>query len=143
MSHTEIQPGEMMVREGLLLPDSARIESVGYSEAWRSLVGTDSFALERGLSAAGSHLFFVAGELKVIELGRGKSVVRRGMKRILARGRKRNLNCMEITEITRAHLLGIPYVVIRGHSFHIQSGMRLGSNAERKSQQTDRDWAGQ
>ncbi|HEY6250196.1 MAG TPA: hypothetical protein VI685_09550, partial [Candidatus Angelobacter sp.] len=78
MMTAHIEDGTMMVREGLLLPDSARIESVSYSNTWRKLVGTDSFAFDRKLRAAAFHLFFIAGELKVIELGRGPNAVRRG-----------------------------------------------------------------
>ena len=79
----QIKDGTMMVREGLLLPDSARIESASYSNTWRTLVGLDSFAFDRKLRDAAFHLFFIAGELKVIALGRGPSAVRRGMKRML------------------------------------------------------------
>ena len=139
--NTAIQSGAMMIREGVVLPASTQIESLGYSNTWRSLVATDSFALLQKLSAGGLHLFFIAGELAIFQMGWGERAVRQGMKRILARGRRQNLNCMEITQITHARFLGLPYVVIRGHSFHIQSGVQLAGEAKRKSEQTDRDWA--
>lgn len=129
-----------MIREGFLLPDSAQIESLSYSNTWRILAGLDSFSLDRKLRAAGWHLFFIAGELKVIELGWGASAVRRGMKRILSKGRKSNLNCMQITQVRHARL-GLPYFAIRAYSFHIQKDAVLESNAERKAGQQDRDWA--
>ena len=138
---TDIQSGAMMIREGLLLPDSAHLETRSYSKAWRSVAGVDNFALARRLRAAGLHLFFIAGELKVIELGWGASAIRRGMKRILSRSRKRDLNCMEITQIRSAHFLGLPCVAIHGSSFHIQKGIMLKPNAERKLEQQDREWA--
>jgi hypothetical protein len=131
----------MMVREGLLFPDSVRVESASYSNTWRTLTGMDSFAFERELCAARFHLFFIAGQLRVIELGRGPSAVRRGMKRMLARGRKSNLNCMEITQVRSSHFLGLPYVAIRAYSFHIQKNALLQSNTVRKSEQNDSDWA--
>jgi hypothetical protein len=131
----------MMIREGLLLPDSAHLESRGYSKTWRTLVGVDSFALDRKLRAAGLHLFFIAGELKAIKLGWGPAALRRGVKRILERGRKGNWNCMEITQVTRSHFLGFPYVVIRAYAFHIQKDAMLQSNTERKAEQRDRDRA--
>ena len=129
-----------MIREGFLLPESAQIESLSYSKTWRTMTRLDSFAMDRKLRAAGWHLFFIAGELKVIELGWGASAVRRGMKRILSRGRKSNLNCMQITQV-RPGVAGFPYVAIRAYSFHIQKDAVLESNAERKSEQQDRDWA--
>jgi hypothetical protein len=138
---TDIQSGAMMIREGLLLPDSVHLESRRYSTAWRSIAGVDNFALDRKLRAAGWHLFFIAGELRVMELGWGANAIRRGMKRILNRGRNRNLNCMEITQIRPAHFLGLPYVAIHGSSFHIQKGIMLKTNGERKLEQLDSEWA--
>jgi hypothetical protein len=123
----DIQSGAMMIREGFLLPDSAHLQSRSYSSTWRSLIGVDSFALDRGLSAAGWHLFFVAGEMKVMEWGRGAVAVRRGMKRLLARGCKASFNCMEITQVRPTYFLGFPCVAIRGTSFHIQNDAVLRS----------------
>jgi hypothetical protein len=139
MISTDIQSGTMMIREGFLLPDSAHLESRTYSTTWRSLTGVDSFALDRKLRGAGLHLFFIAGELKVVELGWGASAIRRGIKRILAGGRRLNLNCMQIKQVTPAHLLGIPYVAIHACSHHIQKDSVLESNAERKLEQRNRD----
>lgn len=139
MTSTGIQDGTMMIREGFGLPGPAHIESLNYSKTWRTMVGLDNFAADRKLRAAGWHLFFIAGELKVIELGWGASAVRRGMKRILARGHKTSLNCMEITQIRPAYCLGVPYVAIRAFSFHVQQDAWLDSSPKRKSKQ--RDWA--
>lgn len=141
MLSTDIRSGTMMIREGLLLPDSAHLESRGYSNTWRTLVGVDSFAFDRKLRAVGLHLFFIAGELKAIELGWGAAALRRGVNRVLERGRKDNWNCMEITRVTRSHFLGFPYVVIRAYAFHIQKDAMLQSKTERKAEQHDRDWA--
>jgi hypothetical protein len=141
MVSTDIQSGAMMIREGFLVPDSAHLQSRSYSRTWRSLIGVDGFALDQKLREAGLHLFFIAGELKVIELGWGARATRRGIKRILAGGRKLNLNCMQIRQITSARFLGIPYVAIHACSHHIQKDSVLESNAERKLEQRDADWA--
>ncbi|HSM87285.1 MAG TPA: hypothetical protein VLT16_14100 [Candidatus Limnocylindrales bacterium] len=141
MNAAGVQNGAMMIREGFLLPESAELESRSYSKTWRTLAGTDSFAMDQKLRAAGLHMFFIAGELKVVELGMGAGATRRGMKRILARGRKNSMNCMEITRIRPAHFLGVPCVVICGYSFHIQSSATLHSKTQRQLEQQDRDWA--
>jgi hypothetical protein len=138
---SDIQSGAMMVRQQLLLPDSAEFESRDYSNAWRSISGVDNFAFAARLHAAGLHLFFIAGELKVIEPGWGVNAIRRGIKRILSRGRKRDLNCLQITKVRPAHFLGLPYVAIHGSSFHIQKGAVLKTNGERKREQQQGDWA--
>ena len=131
----------MMVREGFLLPEAAQIASHSYSGTWRGITGLDSFAVDRKLRSAGWHLFFIAGELKVIELGWGASAVRRGIKKILSRGRKSNLNCMQITQIRHSWIPGFPCVAIYGYSFHIQKETFLESDAQRESKQRERDWA--
>ena len=131
----------MMICEGFVLPDSVGIESLDYSRTWRTLVDVDSFGLDQKLHAAGLRLFFIAGELKVIELGHGKSAVRRGTKRILAQARKHNLNCTEIKEIMPVRFLGFPYIAIHAAAFHIQRGAVLQGNAQRKSEQDGGDWA--
>jgi hypothetical protein len=136
-----IKAGAVMIREGVLLPECAHIETLSYSAEWRSIVNDDSFAVDRKLRAAGWQFFFVAGELKVIEPGWGASTIRRGINRVLARGGKRNLNGMEITRVDMARFLGIPYVSIRAFSYHIQKQPVLESNAERALAQNDVDWA--
>ncbi len=141
MMPIEILPGTIMMREGVLLPESAQVESRKYSNAWRTLTGMDIFAFDQMLSAAGLHLFFLAGKLDVLEVGRGASAVRRGLRRILARVRKLDLNCMQVTEIKPTQILGFPCVAIRADSFHIQTGRILQSSAQRRSEQNDKDWA--
>lgn len=130
-----------MMRDGILLPESAQVESCRYWNVWRSLTATDSFAFGQKLSAAGLHLFFLAGKLEVLQPGRGASAVRRGLKRILARVRKLDVNCMQVTEIKPIQICGFPCIEIRADSFHIQAGSTLQSRAQRRSEQNDRDWA--
>jgi len=130
-----------MIREELLLPDSVDLVCRHYSAVWRSIGGMDNFALDCRLRSAGLHLFFIAGELKVLELGWGANAIRRGMKRILGKVRKRSLNCMEITKIKPSRFLGFPYVVIHGWSFHVQKGILLKTNGERNLEQQASEWA--
>jgi hypothetical protein len=136
-----IQSGTMMIREGFLLPDSAHLDSRSYSDSWRTVVGLDTFAFDRRLRAAGLHLFFLAGERKVIELGWGAGSIRRGVRRLLNGGRKKHLNCMEIAQVASSHFLGLPYVAIRAFFFHIQDDAVLHSSAERTLEDRDRAWA--
>lgn len=141
MSSAGIQSGAMMIREGFLLPDSAHLDSRSYSDSWRTVVELDSFAFDRKLRAAGLHLFFIAGESKVIELGWGAGPIRRGVRRLLNRGCKNHLNCMEIAQVASSRFLGFPYVAIRASSFHIQNDAVLHSSAERTVEERHREWA--
>lgn len=35
-------------------------------------------------------------------------------------------NCIELTQIAKKHFLGVPYIAISAHSYHIQQGWYLG-----------------
>ena len=136
-----IHAGTMLMRQGFLLPGLAQIETLDYSPTWCVLDEMNNSNLGQRLSVGGLNLFFIAGELKVVQLGSGAQALCRGIKRILALSCKAYFNCTEITQITPAHFLGVPYVAILAHSFHIQRGTVLQSSAERRSEQKDRDWA--
>ncbi|MGE5323991.1 MAG: hypothetical protein ACM3SW_14065 [Actinomycetota bacterium] len=141
MLSPDLQSGAMMIREGFLLPDRADIESQSYSRTWRTMLGMNSWIAGQKLREAGLHLFFIAGELKVTQVGSGRWAVGRAMRRVLALGRKSDFNCMEIAQLSIAHFLGVPYVKISAYSFHLQSGPVLGRRVQRRSEQEYSDWA--
>lgn len=141
MMSPDVQSGAMLIREGFLLPDRADIESQSYSRTWRTMLGMNSRIAGQKLREAGLHLFFIAGELKIMQLGSGRWAVGRAMRRVLAMGRKSDFNCMEIAQVSVAHFLGVPYVTISAYRFHLQNGPILNSPIRRKSEQKDRDWA--
>lgn len=139
MPSTDIRSGTILIREELRLPDAANLETSPYARSWRTVVGVDSFAIDRQLRVAGLHLFLIAGELKAIGLGWGAAAARQGVNRILERSDRDGWNCLEITRLTRSHFLGFPYVVICACSRHIQKGAMLQSKSERKVGRCDGD----
>jgi hypothetical protein len=135
-----IQVGTMMIQEGLLLPTTVELESDSYSEGWRSVKNLDSFSLDRNIRTSGWHLFFMAEQLQVIVFGcGGEKTVSRGVKRIAVKVRSLGFNCMELTQIVIRHFLGIPYVVISAHPYHIQESYLLQSTNGRLRLQCDAD----
>lgn len=127
-----IKAGTMMIEEGLQLP-SLDLESVAYSRQWRSVKTLDSSSLGRALDAVGWHLFFVAGQVTALAFGlAGERSLHRAVGRIVAQVRALNLNCLELTEITRKHFLGVPYISISAHSCHIQQGWQLQNMEQRR-----------
>jgi len=130
---TRVQVDTMMIQEGLLLPTSLGLESDSYSNGWRVLKDIDSYSLDRRVRALGWHLFFMAEQVKVIVLGRREEKnLRRGLKRIMAKVRSLNFNCVGLTEIVTRHFLGIPYVAITAHSYHLQESCVIQSAGERR-----------
>ena len=133
ISPISLKTGAMMVQEGLLLPPVAGMETDGYSPRWRSVKTLDSHSLGRKLDAVGWHLFFVAGHVTAVAFGRGgEKSLRKAVLRIAAKVRALELNCLELTQIARKHFLGVPYIAISAHSYHIQQGWCLHTADERR-----------
>ena len=134
--------GVMLVQEGLLVPNAVKMETDAYSQGWRSVRDLDSSSLGRALAAGGWHLFFIAGHLRSIAFGRGgNKSLRRAIAHITSQVRKLNFNCLELSDIRKKNFLGIPYVLVLAHSYHIQQGLQLQDNAVRGRSQRDGEWA--
>jgi hypothetical protein len=134
--------GTMMVQEGLLVPDTVKMETDAYSEGWRSVRALDSFAMARALSTAGLHLFFIAGHLTSIAFGRGgDKSLRRAIAHITSQVRELDFNCVELSDIHKKHFLGVPYVLVSAHAYHIQTGWQLQETEVRGRALRCAEWA--
>lgn len=138
----DIEPGTVIMRTGLLLPASVSPETTLYSRGWNVITGPDGFEMDRSLRAAGWSFFFMAGAVHAVTFGRreGKNA-RKAVDRILSRVRAQNFNCVEITEISTKHFLGIPYMSVCAHPRQIQRGRTLKNQTERGQAQRLADWA--
>lgn len=127
-----IKAGTMMIEEGLQVP-RLDLESVAYLRQWRSVKTLDSSSLGRALDAVGWHLFFVAGQVTTVAFGlHGEKSLQKAVHRIAAQVRALNLNCLELTQITNKHFLGMPYIAISARSYHIQQGWQLQNMEQRR-----------
>jgi hypothetical protein len=134
--------GTMLLQEGLLMPKSVDMETDAYSQGWRSVRALDSFSLRSKLAAVGLHLFFIAGHVTTIAFGRGgEDSLRRAVKRIVGQVRELNFNCFELAGILKKHFLGLPYVLVTAHSFHIQEGWQIQDAEVRRRLQCETEWA--
>lgn len=137
-----VTSGTLMVQEGVLLPSPMDAVTQTYSPGWRTVASTDGFALDRKLRLLGWGCFFLAGELKAVSFGSSSAGMLNGaVRRLLARVRLLNFNCVEFTTITRSHFMGIPYVRVRGHARHIQQSSQLDDADQRNRQQHQTDGA--
>jgi hypothetical protein len=133
-----LEAGTMMIQEGLPLPKLLEMETDAYSRRWRSVKALDSFSMGRKLDAVGLHLFFVAGHITTIAFGLGgERSVHKAVERIAAKVKALELNCLELTQIARKHFLGVPYIAISAHSYHIQQGWCLENADERRRSQPE------
>jgi hypothetical protein len=97
------------------------LECAPYSGSWSRLKAVDGFALDRKIHAAGWNFFFMAAEVKVMSFGAlGANRINNALKRISAKVKRQNFNCLEVIGIVAKRFLGVPYATISAHPRHIQ-----------------------
>jgi hypothetical protein len=130
MSNT-IQAGTVLVQHSVLL-NSLGTKADIYSDQWCSLNTQESAELDGKIRAMGWNLFFMAEELRtMVPAWGGEKSIRTGVKRLLARTRAQQFNCMQLSNILRERFLGIPFVSVTAHARHLQKGAQMESLAQR------------
>jgi hypothetical protein len=138
-----IREGAVLIKDGTLLPESLQIEGESYVPGWRLVRDLNGYALDRKVRAAGWTFFCLAGEIGTIALGTDEqSMLRRGIKRILANPRSKPFNSLEVTRVVHNRFLGLPYTSVGARCRHVQEAMvllsagRTQESLERKSTAT-------
>ena len=131
-----IQPGTVLIEDRPPITQYLAINSEPYAANWRVIAGTDGFALDRKIHAAGWNFFFFAGEVRTVFFGAPHARnIRNALKRILSKVSGQNFNCLEVTEIASKRFAGFPYTVVSAHRRHIQQGWRLDGAKHRRAEQ--------
>ena len=118
--------GTILIKQGTLLPPGLVIETESFLPGWRIVKNPDRNAFARKIENAHWNFFFLAGSLKATVIGGdGPAVLRRAVKRALAKRRGQELNSLEITRIFSRRFLVIPFLTITAHARHIQQGTSL------------------
>ncbi len=133
---TTVQAGTILIDDEPRLTQAFALKSEPYLGKWSVIEGLDGFALDREIRAAGWHFFFIAAEVKVMFFGviRARKV-QDALKRILAKVRSQNFNCIEVTGIVAKRFWGIPYATVSAHSRHIQKSCQLDGVERRQAVQ--------
>ncbi|HEV2494273.1 MAG TPA: hypothetical protein VG204_14500 [Terriglobia bacterium] len=123
----KINVGTILIKDGVLLPESLRFESEPYSKGWRlvkTLLGSE---MDRQLFEAGWNLFYLAeGDLSAAALGSDlEKTTHRAIKKVIATMKSKRLNCVEITQVAARRFVGLPYVTVSAHPRHIQESKVL------------------
>ena len=127
-----VTAGKVLMREGTELPGAVRLESEPYAAGWRLVKNLDGYGLGRKIHEAGWTFFCQAGDIKAITFGIDEQeMVRRAVKRILAKVESGKFNCLEITRVTNQRFLGVPYASVSARLRHIQESVLLFESKER------------
>jgi hypothetical protein len=86
----------------------------------------DGYRLARKIEEAKWNFFYLAGDVKVIVLGRqGPESLRKAVRRIQAKPEAQKFNSLEITGSRSRWFMGIPFVVVTAKFRHLQQGLAL------------------
>jgi len=117
----KITAGTILIREGACLPGSLRFESEPFSNEWRLVRNLDGYGLAQEIREAGWIFVRMAGEFKATAMGFCQQETPwRAVKRALAKLKSQRSNCLEITDVTVEHILGLLYVKVIARPRRIQ-----------------------
>jgi len=118
------------------------VESAPYMGNWSLVKAVDRLVLDDSIHASRWNFFFIAEEVKAMFFGTiGEAKVRKALRRILAKVKQQNFNCLEVTAIVPRRFLGLPYTTLAAHSRHIQQSCHLESIETRRNNRRHAEWA--
>ncbi len=124
-----IEAGNILIKEGTLLPETVRIDSEPCVPGWRLVKGFDGYGLDREIRKTGWTFFCLAGEIKATVFGIDKQkMVRRAIERILASPKSEKFNSLGITRVTFVGSERFPlvrYVTVFARARQIQESLFL------------------
>ena len=114
------------------IPDSVYVQRETFCSNWHAITNLNGDDLDRQLRNDGWNFIFVAGERRGTSWGSWSgTAVRCAAIRVLKKTQATRLNAFEITGIHARRFLGMPYVIVTGHSRHVQKSTVLQDIAQR------------
>ena len=124
--------GTVLVQTDTFIPDSVWVQRETFSSGWQAISNVNGGDLDRQIRSDGWNFMFMGGALRSTSWGSWSgTAIRCAAIRVLKKTQATKLNAFEITGIHARRFLGIPYVVVAGHSRHIQKSTVLQNIAER------------
>jgi hypothetical protein len=124
--------GTVLVQTDPFIPDSVSVQRQAFGSGWQTITNLDGDDLDRQIRDDGWNLMLIAGALRGTSWGSWSDVaIRCAALRLLQKAQTTKLNAFEITGIHKRRFVGIPYVVVTGHSRHLQESRVLQSIAQR------------
>ena len=136
MLHTP-KIGTVLLLADTSIPDSVYVQTETFCSDWQAIRNLNGDDLDLHLRKDGWNFIFLAGACRGSSWGSWSgTAIRCAAIRVVKKTQARRLNAFEITGIRARRFLGIPYVIVTGHSRHVQKSMVLQSIAERIHQAT-------
>ena len=124
--------GTVLVHTDTIIPESVWVQRETFCVDWQTIMSLSGDDLDRQLREDGWNLMFMGGTISGTSWGSwGGTAIRCAAIRVLRKTRASKFNAFEITDIHARRFLGFPYVVVTGHSRHLQQSTVLQSIDER------------
>ena len=122
-----IKTGTLLIEEGVIFPDSLRVESEPYSKGWRIVKELDGYGLDRTMNQAGWTCFYMANEISASAVAlNGEKSLFKAVQQILTKLKLERFHSLEITQVATKRFLGLPpHTTVSAHARHIQESMFL------------------
>lgn len=129
--------GTVFVQTDTFIPDSIWVQKETFTPGWQAITNLNGDDLDRQIRRDGWNFIFMGGALQGTSWGSWSHVaVRCAAIRVLKKTQTTRLNAFEITGIHARRFLGFKYVIVTGHSRHVQKSTVLQNIAERIHQAT-------
>jgi hypothetical protein len=124
--------GTVVVQADTFIPASVWAQRETFCPGWQAITNLNGDDLDRQIRKDGWNFIFMCGALQGTSWGSWSHVaIRCAAIRVLKKTQATKLNAFEITGIRARRFLGVPYVVVTGHSRHVQKSTVLQNIAER------------
>ena len=122
----KLKTGTLLIEEGVVFPDSLRVDSEPYSNGWRIVKGLDGYGLDRTMSRAGWTCFYMANEISASAVAfDGERSLSRAVSQILTKLKLERFKSLEVTHVAMKRVLGFSQTTVSAHARHIQESMFL------------------
>ena len=127
-----LQIGTVLVRTDTFIPESVTVQKEDFCAGWQAITNLNADDMDQQVRKDRWNFMFMGGGISGTSWGSWSgNAVRRAVLRALRKTRTAKFNAFEITAIHARHFLEIPYVVVTGHSRHLQKATTLQNIAER------------
>ncbi|HEU5401457.1 MAG TPA: hypothetical protein VFU86_08875 [Terriglobales bacterium] len=116
-----IAAGSVLLMPGVAVPSTLRVALTRVGE-WDLVRGHNGYAVDRKLSQAGWHFFFMVPAVEASAIGfDAQKTFARALRRITGAVEADGFNAMEVTAVKRRRWLGLQYVSITAHPRHVRN----------------------
>ena len=133
----ELKHGRLLLRTDASNPEAVQMEKKQLAPGWTIVSSRSVPDLDREITRAGWHLFFIPPEFRVAAIARDQGrTAGKALMKMLAQAEARKMNALEITGVSVKKWAGFYRASIRGVLRHLQKSYLLFHEPERASQQT-------